>query len=1106
MIRISTQHSITRMGSITRMTFCPSRRCPRTARRGSTLVVVIALMGILSLLGLMFFTFANQEQENALNFSGAAAHVENPELDTDVYFNWALRQMIVGPDDSEKNSALWGGRHAILPNAYGHDATPHNGQPLVLSLDGAGNAIVDMDFDGAGDTVAVPGLAQSDWPTLADIADSPSANFSASGGYPFERSLNAFPEPDIDFTYPDINNVFLAHAGHSYNPVSGQMELVIKPSYHRPELFAQAGGGSVIRNPNWATAAGTARRVLRPHPFHAHVPTNIVAGQTYERRFLDAQNPLDVTPIGNLPGLSGGFPFRLDLDSDNVFNEQGVWSRQGSAGPSINYEYDVDNNKDGTPDSILMDLDFPVQETPAGHKYIPLFAAMVLDADSLFNLNIHGNLSGDTSPAAFTTPTPGGLTQNWNRNSLSSLGLTPSEVNWMWGLDAVPGSTDFVSGATPFTHLARYFGFSGTPSDRWAVANMLNWWLNKGAVEYGASGGDRVIAGRLGEASKVEELRQAAAAGSIIVFNQGNNRWYFPYPGIFNADDNGDFNEGGSQSYVVPAGTLNLSPNTGYAQSLPFRHPLPLSGRGLFWNYGPNPALRKVQGVGGNPSQWLQYNGLGIAGDVRWRTLLSGNLMLNTQFGVQGYSAPGRNNQMGDNDDIHFDDMMELILEPDFTQRPHDEPFTWQDAAALQLSSGDVSNTGEESRVIDLLAPLFDPRNCNRAVDIRRMFTTHSWDRKQFPLARLFQPGPDLQPGVAGRDDNNNNIVDDPAEFGWPGSDDARAWEFNYDIDNDGQAEFPPQFSGGDGRETAYYGYHQNNPQQQTSLEFNLFGTIASDPFRPQLRRLLEVEWGNRTDRRLQFRLNLNQLLDVVRTSNQGHPYYSPLGYRPLSPHSTDRNLTIVHTVDGFYDTANPTSSRVPPFPPAPQNQRHVEFWARYDRQRMARDIYVMLYTLCGGYDTSSAGAGSDGSYPDYPLHTNAGRAVYSNVQLRRMAQFAVNVVDALDRDNVITAFEYDTNLADGWGLDDQPWAAGGPPSLSNPVGDTDPADRAVVYGVEAQELTLSETLWVYQDQYGTMGMDNPKTMYNETSGDHHFLYTELRSTAPVSTPLAVRA
>jgi hypothetical protein len=36
---------------------------------------------------------------------------------------------------------------------------------------------------------------------------------------------------------------------------------------------------------------------------------------------------------------------------------------------------------------------------------------------------------------------------------------------------------------------------------------------------------------------------------------------------------------------------------------------------------------------------------------------------------------------------------------------------------------------------------------------------------------------------------------------------------------------------------------------------------------------------------------------------------------------------------------------------------------------------------------------------------------VYTPEQLQQMAQFAVNLVDALDRDDVITKFEYDRNL-----------------------------------------------------------------------------------------------
>ena len=63
-------------------------------RSGSTLLVVIALMGMLALLGLMFFTFAEQEQASAKNYLESAKHIADPELGPDVYFDWALRQTI----------------------------------------------------------------------------------------------------------------------------------------------------------------------------------------------------------------------------------------------------------------------------------------------------------------------------------------------------------------------------------------------------------------------------------------------------------------------------------------------------------------------------------------------------------------------------------------------------------------------------------------------------------------------------------------------------------------------------------------------------------------------------------------------------------------------------------------------------------------------------------------------------------------------------------------------------------------------------------------------------------------------------------------------------
>jgi type II secretory pathway pseudopilin PulG len=62
--------------------------------------------------------------------------------------------------------------------------------------------------------------------------------------------------------------------------------------------------------------------------------------------------------------------------------------------------------------------------------------------------------------------------------------------------------------------------------------------------------------------------------------------------------------------------------------------------------------------------------------------------------------------------------------------------------------------------------------------------------------------GVDGQPGIAGLDDNGNNNADDPAEVGWPGSDDLinrvfDTWhpQFNFDTDTDAGAADPSELA-----------------------------------------------------------------------------------------------------------------------------------------------------------------------------------------------------------------------------------------------------------------------------------------------------------------------
>src|SRR5690606_31619522 len=155
------------------------------------------------------------------------------------------------------------------------------------------------------------------------------------------------------------------------------------------------------------------------------------------------------------------------------------------------------------------------------------------------------------------------------------------------------------------------------------------------------------------------------------------------------------------------------------------------------------------------------------------------------------------------------------------------------------------------------------------------------------------------------------------------------------------------------------------------------------------------------------------------------------------------------------------------------------EWWARYDRQRLCRDIYTLLYTLGGGDDSLNS---TEFAYPttpaaDYDVDGNG-----INDLVDQMAQFAVNYVDGLDHDNVITRFEYDGNLSDGW-----QWSVGG-------------TANDIANGVEAQQLTFSEVVWTRTNDEGG---NYDSTPWDDDDGHHQFLHIELRSTTPFPVELA---
>ena len=66
--------------------------------------------------------------------------------------------------------------------------------------------------------------------------------------------------------------------------------------------------------------------------------------------------------------------------------------------------YDVDNDGDGKPDSVWVDLGYPARRDASGRLYKPLFAFMVIGLNGRIPLNTAGNLADFTEASGVNIP------------------------------------------------------------------------------------------------------------------------------------------------------------------------------------------------------------------------------------------------------------------------------------------------------------------------------------------------------------------------------------------------------------------------------------------------------------------------------------------------------------------------------------------------------------------------------------------------------------------------------------------------------------------------------------------------------------------------------
>ena len=1117
----------------------PAAPAGTTCRRGSTLVIVIALLGLLAFMGVVFFSFASQERAASENFSEAAKFAvdEPPNV-----FDHMLRQIIVGPSDSpaERHSILRSTtrRHSLVTNLVGNDIQPHTGEGVVVASNANGIPFVpnprlstDSNGDGNGDIIDRDNDNNPDPADWLEFVDSPAARVHARYR---ERGLEgnqppfiAPPAPDVDYTYPDINNLFLAWRGKALRNNMGnkfpnleEVNIVI-PSFFRPQYMKSAAnngplGSSVPTDANWISlynGTSTSRnnvpyaaRSFRPHP--RHIAGRLDDGNVVFRYVTDDE--------ASALGLRGGFPFHPDQDANNANNdptrigELGIWT---GSHPDV-YELDSDNDGDGLKEGIWLDLAYPIQESSDGKEYAILHSVTIYDLDSLIDLNVHGNLAGINRLGDVRSTAAGLVRDGFMNNqfiSRSNLGLGPNEVNPLWALrrtDALAqiNSSAYEDAATQFQN-----HFGRLPASDIDQANMEWLWLLAGRAHYktGTTELDNIFTGRWGEQDRVYNTFKPGGSYNVADLPRPGRSGQAQLSGTTGIRFGGNLTSAGRNGFDDNQDRLEGESLPDAKRFRPFGQPLDYAGTGrtslgaagdyngyLFstiQNSPRNPILHQGPNALG-PVRWLRYDGYSINRGMDAST----NRYAFGEDGVYNGGAANSDDLVADPFyDALFEDPLETVFDQDFAQKQFDQIFGPQDLLSLQMSATDVAAAIQKPSLrVNELAPFALEVQTNN--DLRERFTTLSNSLRRFPLRHDLGPDLVLGPNPNNRD-GNGNLIDD---------DGPRAWEFTADADKDNFPEFPPAFGN----------------SQTTGQPYS-----PTDPFRPQVRRILTMEVGENRELSGQLPLSINHLLDVERTPETPDPQQQPeqflrymrragLRFRSLTEHPSAKaegNDVLDLTDVPNYDPANQI-----PFPPATVADR--EFWARRDRQQLCRDIYVMLYTLGGTQrDPANALKVIDYRGTNDPLAApGTANALYSHQQLREMAQFAVNFVDALDPDDVITKFEYDKNLGltanstteGGWNLDDDPYTmeGAGPTPESDPdfarITDRgrnreDSDIRGVVYGVEAQQFAISEVLGVTTNTRGN-SQDHEATLYDDSQGRNHF-FVELQNLLPQPAELA---
>nr|WP_143548092.1 hypothetical protein [Rhodopirellula sp. SM50] len=299
-------------------------------------------------------------------------------------------------------------------------------------------------------------------------------------------TVGEYPQPDEAWDAADLENIFLAwqpsdhrrvdtrsasfvpiYNGNNAAELNRQLGQNIIPSFHRPSIINYLMNAP-IRLAGEPVGAGQTFAQIKANPTDPNAPARLEKLMTQIRRATmrplnfphfyynaavsDLNN--DGDPFDGAPEFSGSNPVSIlarpiDLSGSlpsiiNQVEQLAIWL--------INGPWDVDNDGDGLPDSVWVDLSLPTVTAPDGLVLKPMVAALIEDWDGKINVNYAGsynqliNRRFETGPGSYTSDAEYFAVNRALDSFGRGGGLGPAEIDFshLFALERLPIRSGFL--------------------------------------------------------------------------------------------------------------------------------------------------------------------------------------------------------------------------------------------------------------------------------------------------------------------------------------------------------------------------------------------------------------------------------------------------------------------------------------------------------------------------------------------------------------------------------------------------------------------------------------------------------------------------------------